>query len=95
MSSRGRRYESEPKLNLKKVIGVIVAIAVIVMVIITITKIVKNSGKKVEVKTYTYYTSYENGKFGVINNEGDTVIEPTYDEMIAIPNSSKAIFVCT
>ena len=30
--SRGRRYDDEPKLNLKKVIGVIVAIAVIIMI---------------------------------------------------------------
>lgn len=93
--SRGRRYDEEPKLNLKKVIGVIVAIAVIIMIIISIVNIIKNSDKKVEVKNYSYYTCYENGKFGVINNDGQTVIEPTYDEMIIIPNSSKPIFICT
>lgn len=95
MANRGRRYDSEPKLNLKKVAGVIIAIAVIVMVILSIINLVKSSNNKVEVKNYSYYTVYENGKFGVINSEGETVIEPTYDEIIAIPNSSKAIFVCT
>lgn len=95
MSSRGRRYDEKPKLNLKKVIGVIVALAVIIMVIISIVNIVKNSGKKIEVKNYSYYTAYENGKFGVINNEGETVIQASYDEMIVIPNSSKPIFICT
>ncbi len=95
MGSRGRRYDDEPKLNLKKVIGVIIAIAVIVMIIISIVNIVKNSNKKIEVKIYSYYTSYENGKFGVINNDGETVIEPSYDEMITIPNNSKPIFICT
>ncbi len=95
MNSRGRRYDSQPKLNLKKVIGVIVAIAVIIMIVISIVNIVKNSKKKIEVKNYSYYTIYENGKFGVINNDGETVIEPSYDEMIAIPNNSKPIFVCT
>lgn len=95
MSRRGRRYDSEPKLNIKKVLGVIVALSVIVMIIISIVNIVKNSGKKVEVKTYSYYTVYEDGKFGVINNDGETVIEPTYDEMIVIPNNSKPIFICT
>lgn len=95
MSSRGRRYDDQPKLNFKKVIGVIIALAVIVMIIISIVNIVKNSGEKVEVKNYSYYTAYENGKFGVINNDGETVIEPSYDEMISIPNSSKPIFICT
>lgn len=95
MSSRGRRYDDKPKLNFKKVIGVIIAIAVIVMIIISIVNIIKNSDKKVEVKNYSYYTAYENGKFGVINNDGETVIEPSYDEMIAIPNNSKPIFICT
>ena len=91
---RGRRYETEPKLNLKKVIGVVVALAVVVMIIVSIINIVKDSGKTVEVKNYTYYTAYENGKFGVINNEGEIVIEPSYDEIISIPNSSKPIFIC-
>ena len=92
---RGRRYETEPKLNLKKVIGVVVALAVVVMIIVSIINIVKDSGKTVEVKNYTYYTAYENGKFGVINNEGEIVIEPSYDEIVIVPNKSKAIFICT
>lgn len=94
MSSRGRRYDNEPKLNFKKVIGVIVAIAVMIMIVVSIINIVKNSKNKVEVKNYTYYTSYENGKFGVINNDGETVINPEYDEIVSIPNNSKPIFIC-
>ena len=93
--TRGRRYDNEPKLNLKKVAGVIIALAVIVMIIISIVNIVKDSDKPVEVKIYSYYTAYENGGFGVINNEGEVVIEPTYYEMISIPNNSKPIFICT
>lgn len=95
MSSRGRRYDDQPKLNFKKVIGVGVALIVIIMIVISIINIVKNSDKKVEINNYSYYTAYENGKFGVINNNGETVIEPSYDEMIAIPNNSKPIFICT
>lgn len=97
MSSRGRRYDNNnnPKLNLKKVIGVIIALLVVIMIIVSIVNIVKGSRKKIEVKNYSYYTSYENGKFGVINNYGETVIEASYDEMIVIPNSSKPIFICT
>ena len=65
------------------------------MIITSIIKVIKNGKKKVEVKNYTYYTVYDNGKFGIINNEGNVVIEPSYDEIIAIPNNSKPIFVCT
>ena len=93
--STGRRYDSEPKLNLKKVFGVIIAFAVIVMIIVTIIRIVKTSNNKVEVKRNTYYVAYENGNFGVINNNGEYVIKPQYIEMIAIPNNTKPIFVCT
>lgn len=95
MNRRGRRYDrNEPKLNFKKVIGVLVAIAVLIMIVVSIVNILKDSGKKVEVKNYTYYTAYENGKFGVINNEGTIVINPEYDEIVSIPNSSKPIFIC-
>ena len=93
--NRGRRYDNKPKLNFKKVIGVILAIAVLIMVIISIANIVKDSNNKVQVKNYTYYTAYENGKFGVINNEAEIVINFEYDEIIAIPNNSKPIFICT
>ena len=93
--TRGRRYETEPKLNLKKVAGVIIALTVIVMVIISIVNIVKKSGQTVETKIYSYYTAYENGKFGIINSDGEKVIEPSYDEIILIPNNSKPIFICT
>ena len=91
----GRRYDDKPKLNLKKVLGVIVAFAVIVMVVISIIKLVKTSKNKMEINKYSYYTAYQNGKFGVINNEGETVIEPTYNEIISIPNNSKPLFICT
>lgn len=93
--STGKRYNGKPKLNYKKVFGTVVAFAVIIMVIVSIIKIIKTSNKKVEVKKVSYYVSYENGKFGVINNSGETVINAEYDEIISIPNNSKPIFVCT
>ena len=48
MSSKGRRYNryAEPKLNMKKVLGVIVAILVIVMVIVSIVNVIKNGKDK-------------------------------------------------
>ena len=95
MSSKGRRYNryAEPKLNMKKVLGVIVAILVIIMVIVSIVNVIKNGEDKKKVKSYSYYTVYENGKFGVINNEGETVINPEYTEIVLIPNMFQYLFV--
>ena len=97
MSSKGRRYNryAEPKLNMKKVLGVIVAILVIIMVIVSIVNVIKNGEDKKKVKSYSYYTVYENGKFGVINNEGETVINPEYTEIVLIPNKDVPISICT
>ena len=39
----GKRYNKEPKLNIKKVVGVIVGIAVLIMFSITLTKLLKDS----------------------------------------------------
>ncbi len=96
MARRARRYEADSKLNVKKIIAVIVFILVVVMFIIGIKFLLSNhtesaSGK---VETVTYYTVYDNGKWGVINSYGDIVIEATYDDMIVIPDSTKAVFVC-
>lgn len=94
--NRGKRYENDaPKLNIKKVVGVIVALAVVIMIIISIVNIVKNSGKKVKVNEHTYYTACQKGRFGVINNDGELVIDTTYDEMILIPDNSQPVFLCT
>ena len=42
---KGKRYD-EPKLNLKKVFGTIITIAVIIMIIITINKILSKEAEK-------------------------------------------------
>ena len=94
--SRGRRYNEERKLNMKKVMAVIIAILVIVMFIIGMKELLKESPKTNE-KAFSlaYYTIYEQEKWGVIDTKGNIVIEPSYDEMIIIPNNEKAVFICT
>ncbi len=91
--SRGRRYDNEPKLNLKKVFGLIICVAVVIMIIVSINKILKGNDETEEQVAHTYFTVYSNEKWGVIDNNGNTVIEPQYEEMIVIPNKSKAIFI--
>lgn len=93
--SKGKRYEGKKKLNIKKVLGALIALIVIIMIISSIVKVVKNNNEASKQAKVSYYTAYSNNKFGVINNEGSIVIEPTYDEMIVIPNKEKPIFICT
>lgn len=94
--SRGKRYDGEPKLNLKKVFAVIIAIAVLIMFIVGIKKLMTPS-EKVNVKTVAlrYLSVYTNNKWGVIDSKGQIIIEPTYDEAIIIPDGTKAVFICT
>lgn len=94
--SKGKRYEGEPKLNLKKVFAVIIAIAVIIMFIIGIKKLItpKENAEEKQV-ALKYLTVYTNNKWGVINSKGEIIIEPIYDEVITIPDSTKAVFICT
>ena len=40
-----------------------------------------------------YHVLHQNNQYGVINRNGDVVVEPTY-AVIQIPNPSKDIFVC-
>lgn len=90
---KGKRYD-EPKLNLKKVFGTIITLAVAVMIIITINKILKKEAEKIQNDKITYFSAYVDGKWGVIDNTGKTIVDMKYDEMITIPNPEKPVFVC-
>ena len=94
---KGKRYNgSEHKLNMKKVVAVIIAILVIIMFILVFAKLMQPSKTSTEKNVaMAYYTAFDNDKWGVINSLGETVITPSYDEMIIIPNSEKPVFVIT
>jgi len=94
--SKGKRYDTEPKLNMKKVFAVIIAIAVIIMFIFIIIDLLKDKPGVSDKSFITaYYTIYEDGKWGVIDTKGNTIITPQYDEMIIVPDNSKKVFICT
>ncbi len=92
--SRGRRYE-EPKLNMKKVFAVILAIVVIIMSVFIIRGIFQKESSRGEISSKTYFAAYKDNKWGVIDENGDTVIEPSYEEMIIVPDNKTDIFLCT
>ena len=93
--TRGRRYNGDKKLNMKKVFAVLIAILVIFMFILGMKEILKG-GSKTNEKLFplAYYAIYEQEKWGVIDTKGNVVIEPSYEEMIVIPDSTKPVFIC-
>ena len=95
--SRGKRYNGDRKLNIKKVIGTAITFIAIILCIVGISKILKADKNALASKNIelNYMPMFSNGNWGVINSSGETIIEPAYSEMIVIPNKSKAVFVCT
>lgn len=93
--SRGRRFDSTPKLNVKKVIATIIAILVFIMIIISLKKILSTEGKDKEfIKEKYYFSACEDGKWYVIDSSGEKLSDITSDEMIIIPNNKKDVFIC-
>ena len=91
--SKGRRYE-EPKLNMKKVFAVIVAFVVIVMCVIMLKGILDKDKTQGKITSKDYFAAYQNNKWGVIDSTGNIVINPSYAEMIIVPNSKNDVFLC-
>ncbi len=88
-----KRYE-EPKLNLKKVFAVILAFIVIIMSIILMTGTLTKDKEQGKITSADYFVSFKDNKWGVIDSDGNTIIDPSYEEMITIPNSKKDVFLC-
>lgn len=82
---------------MKKVKIVITAITVIIILAIFILVITNNKGtnnyKLEKIGKYSYFKLYENEKYGVIDDKGNILINPTYS-VINIPNPTKAVFIC-
>lgn len=95
--SGGKRY-TEEKLNIKKVIATVLILVLIIAGIVALIKYgnkkqSKGLNKKSIAISNSYITIYSGEKWGVINSKGDTIISPTYDEMIVIPNNTKGVFI--
>ena len=91
--SKGKRYE-EPKLNLKKVFAVILAFIVVIMFIFIIEGILTKDKEQVKITSKDYVVIFQNNKWGVMDSNGNQVIDPSYQEMITIPNKKEDVFLC-
>ena len=86
--SKGKRYE-EPKLNMKKVFAVILAIVVIIMSVFIIKGVFSREQSNGGITSKTYFASYKDNKWGVINEDGTVVLEPTYER----ENEEEPLFI--
>ena len=80
--------------NKKVFILLICIVLIIVLVWLSINFInnVRRNYNLEKIGERQYYTLYKNGKVGVINTSGETIVEPVYNH-IQIPNPSKDVFV--
>lgn len=77
---------------------VILAIAIIIIIVAIIVAIIyKNTNNKEykleKIERYSYFKLYKNQKYGVIDENGNILINPEY-EIVNIPNPTKAVFIC-
>ena len=92
--SRGKRYE-EPKLNMKKVFAVIILFVVIIMCIVMLKGIFTKDEEQGNITSIDYFAAYKDNKWGVIDSNGNIVIDPSFGEMIIVPNSKEDVFLYT
>ena len=90
---RARRLNNEPKINISKIIAVIIFAAVVFMLVIGMKKLLTGN-KSEKIENISYHTVYTNNKWGVIDAKGNIVIEPSYEEMIVIPDEKEDVFIC-
>ena len=85
------------KNGLKKVFLLVILLAVVLGIVFAVVN--KNSDKGVALQTINendvkYYILRVNNKFGVIDKEGNIVVEPKYGDLV-IPNPTKDVFLYT
>lgn len=85
-------------IDVKKVIIAIIIILVLAIGGFFVVKAITSSNKNYELEEiseeeYKYFAVCTNGKYGVINDEGEVIIDSIYTDVI-VPNQAKAVFIC-
>lgn len=82
----------------KYIIAILIPILILIAIIVSINiynrSVEKGKDYQIEeIKQYHYFILKQHDLFGVIDRQGNTIINPEYSE-IKIPNPQKAIFIC-
>lgn len=81
---------------MKKIIKPIIYILIIAIVVILGYRFFQKRNKNYEleiVESYNYYPIFKDEKYGIIDLQGNILVEPQYKKVI-IPNPLKDVFVC-
>ena len=85
------------RMNKKKVIILVVALVIIIIIGIILTMYFMNRAKYVfdvkNVSEIKYNVLNIDDRYGVIDDQGNIIIEPSYD-VIQIPDPSIPVFIC-
>ena len=84
---------NKPKLNIKLIVFLLIVLFVIILSAFFINRNKNLELSNASITNYNYFVISSEGKFGVIDKQGNIVIEPEY-QSIQIPNPEKDIFVC-
>lgn len=93
--SRGKRYSNEGQLNYKKVFAVIIAIVVLIMVIFILKNLLTKAKNTKTAEVLNYFVLFKDDKWGILGSNGETIIEPSYQEMPIVVDKQKDVFLCT
>lgn len=83
----GKRNKTAIVIFIIALIGVLIAVGVVLWL-----KHIDKSYEIEDITEFSYFKLYENEKYGVIDTQGNILVEPQYD-MLDIPNPSKAVFI--
>jgi len=77
------------------VIKFVIALVIIMIIFWGILNYLKNrNNEALDNLNYNYFVLFQSEKMGVIDREGNIIIEPKFDN-ITIPNPDKDVFLCT
>ncbi|MBR3132854.1 MAG: WG repeat-containing protein [Clostridia bacterium] len=109
--NRGRRFDAQPRINMKKVIATIIAFLVIIMVVASIIILIKRSKNQnttaEDIKYFAYYSSNSNNekvKYGEeeinppslgVINSNGEVVIPAKYDLVIVPDKTKGLFITT
>ena len=93
--SKGRRYDTEAKLNYKKVFAVLIAFIVIIIAIVAVIKLLTKAKNTKPLEQVSYFTLYSDNKWGILGSNGEIIVNPMYQEMPIIIDNDKDVFLCT
>lgn len=93
MEKENKKIEKKKKNKIVIILAILAIIFILIMGGFAFWREYIDKSYEVEMMTeFSYFKIYENEKYGVIDTQGNILVEPQYD-VLAIPNPSKAVFI--